>query len=142
MQLLSSNYLVELAQQISFVSAFLGGFSATFLATLVVSDSSKKSTDWSIGCSAFAASCFIVAVISSVMLTVVLHPEAPSNANAESSINIARAVSTLGFVLGVYSLLASVGVSGWIRSRRTGLLTSTFSGLGVFFVTWAMLGFN
>lgn len=142
MQSLSSNYLVEIAQQIAFVSAFLGGFSATFLATLIVYSSSKKSTDWAIWCSAFAASCFIVAVIGSVMLTVVLHPDAPSNAKAGASIITARIVSGLGFVLGVYALLGSVGVSGWIRSRKNGIITSTSAGLGVYFVTWALLSFK
>ncbi|NQZ89528.1 MAG: hypothetical protein HRT54_18285 [Colwellia sp.] len=142
MQALPSNYLVEIAQQIAFVSAFLGGFSATFLATLIVYSSSKKSTDWSIGCSAFAASCFIVAVVGSVMLTIVLHPEAPSNVSAGASINTARVVIFIGFALGLYALLCSIGISGWIRSRRTGIMTSTCAVLGVYFVTWAILSFR
>ena len=142
MQPLPPNYLAEIARQIAFLSVFLGGFAATFLATLIVTNSAKKTADWSIGCSAIAASCFVVAVIASVMLTIVLHPEVPSNISAGSSVDKARVVFILGFGLGVYALLGSVGISGWIRSRKLGMVTSASAGLGVILVSWAFLGFR
>lgn len=142
MQSLPSSYLAEMARQVAFISAFLGGFAATFLATLLVANPTRKSADWSIGCSAVAASCFVVAVIASVTQTVVLHPDAPANVTAGSSIDTARIVGTLGFGFGVYALLGSVGVSGWIRSRRMGLVTSVAAGAGAILVSWALVGFG
>jgi len=142
MEVLSPNYMIELAQQLAFVSAFLGGFAATYLATLIVANSSKKSADWSIGFAACAASFFIVAVIASVMITVVLHSDAPSRMSEQTSISVARVVSTLGFIFGIYALLASVGISGWLRSRKLGMVTSTCAALAVIIISWAFIGFS
>jgi len=107
MQILSNAYLAEISRQLAFLSAFLGGFSATFLATLLVLTSSKRITDWVVGSAAVAACSFVVAVIASVMLTVVLHPEVPSNVESSASIDTARIVSTLGLGIGVIALLVS-----------------------------------
>lgn len=142
MQTLPAEYLAEIARQFSFLSAFLGGFAATFFVTLLVADSPKRSTGWSLGCAAFAASSFVVAAVSFVMITVVLNPEVPANVSSGSSIDHARVVGILGFGLGVYALLASVGISGWIRSRRLGLVTSASAGVGLILVSWAFVGFG
>lgn len=141
-QAIPAEYLAELSRQIAFMSAFLGGFAATFLATLVVSDSPKRFAGWTIGCVAFSACGFVVAVVASVMLVVVLNPNAPSNVVASSSVNQARMVSVLAFTLGIYALLATVGLSGWLRGRRTGLATSIMAFLGMALVTWATAGFR
>ena len=42
MQQLTNSYLIAIAEQISFLSAFLGGFSAAILVTLVVFNSANK----------------------------------------------------------------------------------------------------
>ncbi len=141
MQVLEDSYLVELAQQIAFLSAFLGGFAATFLATLLVVDSSKRIGGWVVGSAAVAACSFVVAVIASVMLTTVLHPDAPINVSSGASVEMARIVSTLCFGAGVFALLASVGLSGWVRSRQTGIVTSVISFIGLVLVSWALAGF-
>jgi hypothetical protein len=142
MQSLADSYLIEIAQQLAFLGAFLGGFAATFLATLVVIDSPKRVVGWVVGTAAAAACSFVVAVLASVVLTTVLHPEVPANVRAESSVETARIVCTVGFLLGVIALLTSVGLSGWIRSRRSGIATSTFAGLGLVLVFWSLQGFR
>jgi len=142
MQTLPPEYLSELARQFSFLSAFLGGFAATFFVTLLVADSPKRCADWSLRCAATATSSFVVSAVSFVMLLMVLNPEVPANVRSASSIDHARVVGFLGFMLGVYALLASVGISGWIRSRRLGLVTSISAGVGVVLVSWAAVGFG
>ncbi len=142
MQPLSNSYLAEISHQLAFLSAFLGGFSATFLATLVITDSSKRVAGWIVAATATAACSFVVSVIASVMLTIVLHPEVPSNVIQSASISSARVVSSLGFAVGVIALLISVGLSGWLRSRQTGLMTSAVAGISLILVLWALLGFS
>ena len=142
LQPLSDNYLIELARQLAFLGAFLGGFAATFLATLLIADSSKRIAGWVIGTAATAACGFVVAVIASVMLTTVLHPDAPSNVSSGAAIRVARIVSSLSFGAGVFALLASVGLSGWVRSRQTGIATSIISFVGLALVSWALGGFG
>lgn len=142
MQSLSDSYLVEISRQLAFLSAFLGGFAATFLATLLVVASSRRIAGWVIGSAATAACSFVVSVISSVMLTIVLHPDVPTNVGSASSIDVARVVSTLGFGIGVISLLVSVGLSGWVRSRQSGIATSAVSSISLVLVFWAFGGFG
>ncbi|WP_343862532.1 hypothetical protein [Aliiglaciecola litoralis] len=142
MQPLSNNYLIDLAGQLAFLSAFLGGFSATFLVTLLVADSSKRITNWVVGSTAISACCFIVAVISFVMISSVLHPGTPSNVYSEEGINTARVVSILGFSFGILMLLASVAMSGWIRSKKVGICTSCISFIAIVLVFWAITGFK
>ena len=142
MQSLPDSYLIELARQMAFLGAFLGGFAATFLATLLVVDSSKRIAGWVIVSSATAACSFVVAVIASVMLTIVLHPDVPSNISSGSSVGTARIVSSLGFGAGVFALLTSIGLSGWVRSRQTGIATSVISFVGLILVSWALGGFG
>lgn len=142
MQPLPLDYLAKIAQQIAFLSAFLGGFAATFLATLLAVSSPKKIAEWTIGCAAFSAVGFIIAVTGSIMMTVVLHPAAPSNVLKSSSVTHARLISFLAFSVGIYTLLCSMGLSGWIRSRRTGMITSIAALMGVVIVTWAFVGFG
>ncbi len=142
MQTLPPSYMVEIAQQLSFLSAFLGGFSAAVFVTLLVAESPKRSAGLAIGASAVAACCFVVAVISFVMVAIVLNPDVPSNVSAESSVDHARIVGFLGFVAGVYALLASVGISGWVRSRRLGVVTSVVAGGSAILVSWAFAGFG
>ncbi|WP_133471980.1 hypothetical protein [Paraglaciecola marina] len=61
---LNPNYVIAVAEQLSSVSAFLGGVSATILVTIVVFSSPKKSVNWIVASSAFAASCLLIAVIA------------------------------------------------------------------------------
>ena len=46
---LNPNYIIAVAEQLSFVSAFLGGISATILVTIVVFTSPNKSVNWIVG---------------------------------------------------------------------------------------------
>ncbi len=142
METLPLDYLAEIARQIAFLSAFLGGFAATFLATLLMVDSPRKVAGWAIGAAAFAATLFIVAVIASVMLAVVLQPNVPERVASVASIGHARTVSGAGFILGLYALLLSLGLSGWIRSRGVGIATALAAGLGAVMVTWGLTGFG
>jgi hypothetical protein len=135
-------YFVELFRQLAFLSVFLGGFAATFLATLLAVDSPRKAAGWAIGSAAFSAAFFIITAMASVMLVSVLHPDIPADLQAGVSIVNGRIVSALSFILGMYALLLGVGVSGWIRSRSLGLVTSLAAGLAAVVVTWILMGLD
>ena len=140
MRNLPPDYLAEIARQLAFVSAFLGGFAATFLATLLVADAPGKVAGWTIGSAALSSAAFIVAVSASVMLVIVLHPDAPDNITTNASISGARAFSVLGFMVGIYALLLGLGLSGWIRSRSVGIATSLAASCAAVVVTWVVAG--
>ena len=129
MSSLSSEYLAELARQIGFVSAFLGGVAAAFLATLLTLRSPSRMVGRTIVASAAAAVGFIVSVLGSLAWLTLLHPDAPKGAGA-AGMREAQLLTAVPFAVGILLLMATIGMAGWIRSRRTGLATSVLAALG------------
>lgn len=135
------NYIIAVAEQLSFVSAFLGGISATILVTIVVFTSDKRSVSWIVSSSALAACSLLIAVVASWRLTILLSPEIPFQADS-TIIKILWNGMLIGYGIGFLSLLASIGLSGWLRSKRDGIITTTISLIAVvFFVLATPFGF-
>ncbi|MDM7860912.1 hypothetical protein QTP81_09920 [Alteromonas sp. ASW11-36] len=132
MQELTPNYIIAVAEQLSFVSAFLGGISTTILVTIVVFTSPKKSVSWIVSTSTLAACSLLIAVVASWRLTILLHPEIPITVN-ESVIMILWAGMLIGYGLGFLSLLVSIGLSGWMRSKKSGIITTCIASVAVVF---------
>ena len=89
------------APQIAAISAFLGGFAATLLGTILYQ----------------AASAFIVCSVAATMLLVAIGDQAV--AHAQRSLVIMNGT----FLAGMVCLLASLGMCGGMRSRRLGWVT-------------------
>jgi hypothetical protein len=119
---MDSSLLVERTQQLILLSAFLGGFSATFLAAILTIEAKKKVTDWIVCISAASSCCFIVAAVTNIALVNGLQIE-------ESLVTLSRLkiISSLGMISGIFALLICIGLSGWIRNRKIGLVTASFA---------------
>jgi len=133
---INPKYIVAVAEQLSFVSAFLGGISATILVTIVVFTSQKKSVNWMVSSSALAACSLLIAVVAAWRITILLHPELPISFDP-AIIKILWAGMLIGYGLGFLSLLVSIGLSGWLRSRRDGIITSCIAMIAVLFFIMA-----
>jgi hypothetical protein len=123
MEPVSHSYISALATQLGTLSAFLGGFAATFLATLLTFDNRSRLITTTIGLAVTSAVSFIVTVVAATTLNAIYHPEAPS-LMASQSASQTRIIMSLGFAIGSLSLLASLGCSGWMRSRGIGWITT------------------
>jgi vacuolar-type H+-ATPase subunit I/STV1 len=139
MEALSPAYLTSLAAQLGSLSAFLGGFAATFLGTLLASRIEGRIASLSIGFAVGSSVSFIVCVVASTALVTLLHPDAPIAAG-EVAAGQARVLLALSFFLGLYALLVSLALSGWTRSRGTGLATSVIASIGIVLVTMMVAG--
>lgn len=117
-------FLAEIGRQIASLSAFLGGFAATFLGILLQSPSSRRYVGWAAGAAAVASASFILAVISGTALAIVFHPGAPPGIAKPEFVPQVRTLIVITFAIGIYSTLLSLGLSGWIRSRQLGIVTS------------------
>ena len=131
-QELKASYVVAVAEQISFVSAFLGGVAATILFTVIIFSSDKRSVALLVATSALAACSLLVSVIAGWRLTIGLHPDLPFTPDP-AKIRILWNSLIAGYGLGVNSLIASIGLSGWIRSRRSGYITSFIAAIAIIF---------
>lgn len=119
-----AEFLSEVGRQIASLSAFLGGFAATFLGILLQSANSRRQVGLAAGAAAVAAASFTIAVIAGTLVAVVLNPAAPPNVATPEFLPWARRVIFVTFAVGIYSNLLSLGLSGWIRSRALGIVTS------------------
>jgi hypothetical protein len=129
MKELSPAYLSALAGQLGTLGAFLGGFAATFLATLLTLSRRDRLLTSCIGLSVTSSVAFIVTVVAATMVTAVNHPDAPAMV-ATSSAGTSRIFMTLGFYLGTLSLLATLGCSGSLHSRGVGRMTALAASAG------------
>jgi hypothetical protein len=118
-------FLAEIGRQIASLSAFLGGFAATFLGILLQSSSSRRQVAWAVGAAAVASASFMIAVIAGTLVAIVLNPQAPAGIATPQFLPWVRSVIFVAFAIGIYANLLSLGLSGWIRSRSLGAVTST-----------------
>src|SRR3954453_8174418 len=120
-----ADFVGEIARQLASVSAFLGGFAATFLGILLQSNSPRPHVGWAAGAAAVASASFIIAVIAGTLVALVVNPSAPEGFATPQFLPWARQILISSFGLGIYANLLSLGLSGWIRSRSLGIFTST-----------------
>lgn len=130
MEPLAPDYLLAMAGQLGALSAFLGGFAATFLATLLTLGREGRLLTVSVALAAVSSVAFVVCVVAASMLAAVLHPHAPA-AIAATPDGMPRAVMSLSFAAGMLALLMAIGASGWLRSRRIGWITGGIAAIGI-----------
>lgn len=135
MEALSPAYVVALAGQMGFLSAFMGGFAATMMVMLMSQDGSRRAVNWSSALSAVAAIAFIITAVTTTTLVMGSHPDAPTVVARGAANGPARIMVSLFFVVGVYALIAAIGCAGWVRSRRMGWTTTALASLGVLATT-------
>ena len=119
------DFIGEFARQVAAVSAFLGGFAATFLGIVLQSQSSRRYVGWAAGAAAVASASFMIAAIAGTLVGLTLNPAAPKGFATPEFVPWAYRVFLVSFAIGIYSNLLSLGLSGWIRSRWLGIVTST-----------------
>lgn len=129
---LKASYVVAVAEQISFVSAFLGGVSATILFSVIIFSSDKRIVSFLVAASTLSACSLLVSVVSGWRLIIGMHPDLPFTPDP-GKINLLWNALIASYGLGVNSLLLSIGLSGWIRSRRTGWVTSVIAAFAIIF---------
>jgi hypothetical protein len=126
-ELLSNELLLNITEQLILLSAFLGGFSATFLAAILVFDSQKRMTNWIVISSALSACSFIVCACTSIALVNGLQATPQELEEGLISLRGARIISALSMAIGVFSLLGSIGLSGWLRNKHVGIVTTAIA---------------
>ena len=135
-----AQFIGEIARQLASVCAFLGGFAATFLGILLQSSSTRRHVGWAAGAAAIASVSFMIAVIAGTLVALALHPDAPEGFAAPAFLPWARGVLLCSIGLGIHANLLSLGLSGWIRSRALGMVTSTAALLSAVLV-WTFVRF-
>ena len=131
---LNNEQLAGITEQLILLSAFLGGFSATFLAAILLFNPKHKVANWAVNLSAISACSFVVCATSSVALVNGLQVSSEELEQSIVSLKVARIVSGLSMAIGLISLLASIGLSGWFRTKSCGITTTISSVIAIIIV--------
>ena len=119
--------MAEYYRQFAFVSSVLAGFAFAFYGTLLVAAREHRAGAWS-AFFAVAASVAFLPVTLGTTFRVVRAPEEYAVSTLKSDPQ--NALLSMLFLSGVIFLLASFGISGWMRSRGLGIATTSLSLLG------------
>lgn len=114
---------VELVRQLSLISALLGGLSLLIVLQLFRFPNQKKWIAWITGCFLVTASSLIVSSYLSVLyLTGYEYEISYSTRRLPEFRNTALIVVFL-FSFGFQAFIVGMGLVGWLRSRRIGILS-------------------
>ena len=127
---LSLPYINELAKQVAFMSSFLGGFALTFLGALILSEQESKLLRTMIISTATSALAFIVAVVAMTQLIMISTEGYPFEVDQKSLMS-SRITGALALFIGIFSLMFTIALSGWMRSRKLGIITTIIGVLAI-----------
>ena len=121
-------YWNKLSNQFILTSVFLGGFSIAVTANLLISKSNTRLYNAILRAATISSGGFLTAVFAMtdiIMKTTEGYPVEVS----QSAINTPRIIGVLGYLVGVLSLLTIIGLSGWTKSKGTGIFTTVVSAI-------------
>ena len=121
-------YWNKLASQFILISVFLGGFSIAITANLLINESEKRLYNVILRLATTSSSGFLTAVFAMTKIVLATTDGTPLEIT-QSELNTPRIIGFLGYLVGVLSLLAIIGLSGWAKSKRTGIFTTVISAI-------------
>jgi hypothetical protein len=132
--------MAEFYRQFALVSSVLAGFAFTFYGTLLVAAREHRAGAWA-AFFAVAASVAFLPVTLGMTFGAVLPPTSRESSAIEFGSDSQIALLSMLFLGGVVFLLGSFGVSGWMRSRRLGIATTSLVLIGAVAVFAALRPF-
>lgn len=120
---MSLEYWNQLANHFILISALLAGFSITFIANLIVTETKNKISNYLLIAATIAASCFLVSVFAMTKILLMSTQGYPFEVE-ENAFKFPRIIGGVSFIFGIISLSTLIGISGWTKSKRMGLFTT------------------
>ena len=125
-------YWNKLAHQIIFISSLLSGFSIIVIANLLIYETSNRITIYILKTATVAAGCFLATLFATTKVLMMTTPGNPMNL-AESDFILPRIIGNVTFHLGLISLAILISLTGWTKSKSTGIFTTAI-GLVTFLI--------
>jgi len=123
---LSFEYWNKLAGQLIVTCAFLSGFSIAVTANLLISKASGKLYQAILKASTVSSGSFLVTVFALTDILMKTTEGFPGEVGHDE-LNMPRLVGLFMYVVGIASLLTVIGLSGWTKSKGTGIFTTVVS---------------
>jgi hypothetical protein len=139
---LTPEIYAEICKQSAFISALVAGFSFAFLGTLLVSQIKNRIIDLIMSFSIVSIAGLLVCALAWTLSAsrMAIYTGSIQTQVPEVFINIHRILSFV-FILCFLSFLITLGLSGWIRSKTLGIVSSFVSLLSLIFFFVVMRNF-
>jgi hypothetical protein len=132
----------ELVRQLVFFTSILAGFAFAGVIQLLALKDTRKITSWIIGCLTVSASIMLIATfIGSILLyKVESYPTAEQiPPRLLAFFGRVGLLELCLLLLGLAVFLAGVGLTGWIRSKFVGFVSSVAAVLALIVMLWALV---
>jgi hypothetical protein len=132
----------EICKQLAFISALLAGFSFAFVSVLLTGDSKKRIIDWVIGFSVATIAGFLICSLAWTLSASRMAIYVDSHITDLPSLFITRhRLLSFIFISSFFLFVVTLGLSGWIRSKKLGIVTAVISLFSGCFFVWLMSNF-
>ena len=120
---LTPEYLNKIASQIIVISSLLSGFSIAMIANLLINEKKTKILNLIFKTTIITASSFLIAVFSMTNIILKTTDGYPLEVTPQE-LNFPRIIGITAFMIGLISLSILISLSGWTKSRKTGIFTT------------------
>lgn|SRR5690554_6228862 len=120
----------ESIKQLALVSSVLGGFSFTFLSAILVFKTDKKIKFWLIIGLIVASMSFLLSALGWSMMDL--------NRETEGIQSHHQSLVKL-LLLGLIAIITSLGLSGWLNNKKTGIVTTLIGLFALLFLIFGIL---
>ncbi len=120
----------EICKQSAFISALVAGFSFAFLGTLIVSSVRNKIIDWIISFSSLSIAGLLICSLTWTLSAsrMAIYSSDKINQVPPVFLSLHKKLSFV-FISSFFFFLITLGLSGWIRSRRLGIISTVISAI-------------
>jgi hypothetical protein len=133
----------EICKQLAFISALVAGFSFAFISVLLTSDLNKRIIDWVIGFSIASIAGFLICSLTWTLSASRMAIYTSGNIKELPVLFIhMHQILSFIFVLSFFLFCITLGLSGWIRSRKLGIVTSIIALFSGAFFIWLLSNFK
>ena len=142
--------IAEAFRQLAFISALVGGFAFAFVGVLLVAPLQSRVVSWTAGISMAASAGLVVCALGWSLGASVVMMGATMDAGADksalsASLTIMHLRLSLAFLMSITLFFTCLGLSGWIRSRVLGVVSTSIAVLAAIasalvllpFLSWA-----
>lgn len=116
----------------------MSGFSIAILANLLTYKTDSKVATYVFRLTSVAAGCFLVTVFALTKI-IKMTTEGYQYETTAEDFAFTGGLTTIAFVIGILTLSAVIALSGWIKSKKTGIFTTIIGFLTLLFIVMTML---
>jgi hypothetical protein len=129
----------EICKQFAFISALIAGFSFAFISVLLTIDSKKRIIDWVIGFAIATIAGFLICAVTWTLSAsrMAIYTDSHITELPLLFLKMHRVLSFI-FMSSFFLFVVDLGLSGWIRSMKLGIVSGVIALISGGFFIWLM----